>query len=327
MNIGLKSVCRLLTRRVAFHKSQTLASAVLMVRPVDFTYNPETAQDNEFMQKIGGDATKRALEEFDNSVKVLSGLGVQVVVYDKSKYPEYANIKTPDAVFPNNWFSTMEDAIWTYRMKAPSRTCEKLALNEIIPLLQKEGFHYDKVESWHRSVIEGTGVLLFDRKHKKVFINKSQRADGLLEEYCKTVGFTPILFETASSKGTPIYHTNVMLSIGDDYAVVDKSCIKEEYRNNVMNNLAKDRNVVEINSDQTEKNFCANILQLKGRDGKVLAMSKRAFEGFTKQQKDILGKESKFAVFPLDVIETVGGGSARCMIAEIFLKKHKKATH
>jgi hypothetical protein len=181
MNFGIRSIGRLLTRRVAFQKSHSLASAVLMVRPVDFTYNPETAKDNEFMQQAGKDTTKRALEEFDQSVKVLQGLGVQVVVYDKSKYPEYESVKTPDAVFPNNWFSTTDNAIWTYRMKTPSRSYEKLALTEIMPLLQQGGFKFREVHSWNSSVIEGTGVLIFDRKFKKVYINKSQRADGHLE--------------------------------------------------------------------------------------------------------------------------------------------------
>jgi len=121
-----------------------------------------------------------------------------------------------------------------------------------------------------------------------------------------------------------------MLSIGEDYAVVSSYSIDKENRNRVLESLAKDRTVIEVNAEQTEKSFCANIIQLQGKDGPVLAMSKRAHDGFTHQQRAILAKHSKFAVFPLDIIETVGGGSARCMIAEVFLNRnteHQQKKH
>jgi len=220
-------------------------------------------------------------------------------------------------VFPNNWFGTHDQDVWLYRMKNPSRSVEKLALAEILPLLSKHGYSYHCVRSWHDSVIEGTGVLLFDRRHRKIYINKSQRADNLLEEFCRVLGYEAVVFQATSKTGSPFYHTNVMLSIGDDYAVVSSYSIDEKNRGKVMDSLAKnkDRTIIEVNADQTEKSFCANILQLQGRDGPVIAMSQRAHDGFTQKQREQLSKHSKFAIFPLDVIETVGGGSARCMLA------------
>lgn len=249
--------------------------------------------------------------------------GVNVVEFDKSEYPEYESFKAPDAVFPNNWFGTHEQEIWLYRMKNPSRTIEKIAICEILPLLTRYGHAYKGVRSWHQSVIEGTGVLLFDRRHRRIYINRSQRADNLLEEFCRGIGYEPVIFQATSQAGSPFYHTNVMLSIGDDYAVVSSYSIDAANRSKVIDSLAKgkDRVIIEVDATQTEKNFCANILQLQGRDGPVIAMSQRAHDGFTQQQRELLSRRSKLAVFPLDVIETVGGGSARCMIAELFLDR------
>ncbi|WP_199611327.1 citrulline utilization hydrolase CtlX [Flocculibacter collagenilyticus] len=299
-------------------------NTVLMVRPTDFSFNSETATDNEFQNKpaLGQEnaITQLALQEFEGMVKLLRSHGIHVIVMDKQDL-----LRTPDAVFPNNWFSTTASGgIHLYPMKAENRRLER-RYNQLTQLL----VNHDKTISHvtfiglpeeSKRVLEGTGVLIFDHKHATVYAALSERCDPIqLANYAKLNGHTVVAFETASANGKPIYHTNVMLSIGERFCVVCDEVITTEFRGKVLEQLAKRKQVITI-SEQQMSQFCANILQVKNATDKdFIVMSETAYNAFTDAQKAQLSQFGELLPVAIPTIESVGGGSARCMLAEIFL--------
>jgi len=351
------------------------ANAVMMVRPVHFEFNPETAVDNEFQNNTAGQlnseyVTEAALLEFAKSVEILQNEGIEVIVLEKShlksestECTESSCIKTPDAVFPNNWFGTTRDGkVIAYTMATENRRAETRRLPDVMQMLHERGFEFDEepliMSSYHNNnggeegqdishgdeILEGTGAMVIDHIGGIVYAAKSVRCSPkALDNFMQLRSHQfseSVLFETKSSTGKEIYHTNVMMSIGSNFAVVCSESIVEHEessaqnangclsRSQVLNKLAQDRTVIDISFEQAERHFCANILELRGHnDEPKIVMSTSAYNGFTPEQRAQLEKcGGKLVPIPIaDAIEFVGGGSARCMLAEVFLPKKNNA--
>jgi hypothetical protein len=304
-----------------------LASKVLMVRPADFAYNEQTAGDNEFqnLPLQAHETGLRAQAEFDAAVAALKAHGVEVLVLDA--HP--VQVPTPDAVFPNNWISTTpEGKLLLYPMYAPNRQAETERLPQVQQLLQQHHLRQASIADYRAGagqgkVLEGTGSMVLDSAYKTIYASRSVRTSEVLLELVRDeIGYNElVVFDAFSSKGKPFYHTNVVLSIGRGFAVVCSEAIPAEQRKLVLTKLGRERELVEINWQQAEKSFCANVLHLQGRQHAVIAMSESAYNGFSQQQKNQLEKYGELCVLPIPTIEHVGGGSARCMLAEVFLPK------
>ena len=301
-----------------------------MVRPVDFRFNDETGADNEF-QRVPRHApsavTDSVLAEFEGMVETLRGEGVEVLVLEKNRG---LGIETPDAVFPNNWFSTEHDGtLIFYPMLAPNRRAEKRVV-DVEELLVRHGYlvrNLINIGYYRREqpALEGTGSMVIDHDNEVVYAAESLRCDR--DQFANFVQARRyrdgVLFRTAGSSGNPIYHTNVMLSIGDRFAVVCAACIVDPgERAAVVGRLRGTHEVVEISMEQMERSFCGNILQLRDRQGRpVIVMSRTAHDGFTAEQRATLARYGRLVPVEIPVVEQVGGGSARCMMAEVFLPR------
>lgn len=328
-----------------------------MVRPVHFEFNAQTAVDNEFQQHLTGDSVnKTANQEFEKAVQILEKEGISVLVLEGEKNIDEQSchlIKTPDAVFPNNWFGTnSQGKIIVYTMATENRRAETRRLADVMELLKKNNFMFDsevvimqnelnsiaQSQSFAEDVLEGTGALVIDHLSGLAYAAKSVRCHPsamMRMVQSQNVTFSKFaLFETRSSTGKEFYHTNVMLSIGTQFAVVCAECIVEDVseenreiclpRSKVLESLAKGgRTVIEITLEQAEKCFCANILEVRGENNApMIVMSESAFNGFTEEQRQKLGNFGKLVPVPIGAaIEAVGGGSSRCMLAEVFLPK------
>ena len=303
---------------------------ILMVRPYDFGFNEETGLDNEFQQVPTDSETRinqRANREFQEMADRLSAEGVNVLILEK---PEKRTAKTPDAIFPNNWFSTEHDGtLITYPMAAQNRRRERRVL-DVEKLLNKNGYKVRNVINVGcidetRRFLEGTGSMVIDHRAEIVYAARSNRCDPEQFDNFIRLRFYEegILFDTRSSKGRPIYHTNVMMSIGERYAVICLDCIPDPaQRSHVMTTLESSFDVIEISIDQMENHFCGNILQVNSQQGEPkIVMSKRALQGFLPQQLARLERYGRIVDVDLATIESVGGGSARCMMAEIFSER------
>ena len=305
-------------------------NTVLMVRPYDFGFNEETGRDNEFQQKLKSSAmeiNKKANVEFQNMADLLIKEGVIVLILEK---PEEPYAKAPDAIFPNNWFSTEHDGtILIYPMAAQNRRFEKRPA-DVEKLLKTNGYkirniinvgHLDETDSF----LEGTGSMVIDHAGEIVYAARSKRcSDEQFDNFIRLRFYEEgILFDTESSSGHPVYHTNVMMGIGEKFAVVCLECISnKDDKKRVYNSLNRFFDVIEISMDQMEKHFCGNILQVNSSDGNpLIVMSEQAFSGYSKDQIQRLEQYGKILPVDLTTIETVGGGSARCMMAEIFSEK------
>ena len=313
-------------------RNQRLADTILMVEPHDFDYNAETGKDNEFQHEpepqITGVNTK-AMAEFQGMVTRLRQEGVKVIILGKSKNPW---MKTPDAVFPNNWFSTERDGnVLLYPMMAENRRAEK-RIREVEKLLEANEYYIRNIInvgklSESELILEGTGSMVIDHANRVVYAARSKRCHPVqVMNFLDLAGYHKgIMFDTRSSGGFPIYHTNVMLSIGEQFAVICADCIPDPaQRKTVVENLENSHQVIQISMNQMERHFCGNILQL--RDSKrepLTVMSQSAYDGFTPEQRKDLERFGRLVPIPLETIETVGGGSARCMIAEVFLPSAK----
>lgn len=301
-------------------KMSQLTSTVFMVRPAAFGYNEEAAKDNTFQVEQAPvlDPKKKAKEEFDFFVSSLQkeDIGVEVL-NDKSH--------SPDAPFPNNWvsFHSEEKKVVVYSMKCINRRLEKKALPEVQSLLGlSSGWsvldlsHYEEKGEY----LEGTGSMVLDRVNKLAYACKSHRTHPKpMTEFCEVMGYKPVVFE-AILQSTPIYHTNVMMSVGEKVAVVCFDVIKSPEERKMVRSYVEGtgKSIVEISEEQV-KNFAGNIIQVKnGKDEPVMVMSTRAFESLDSKQISGLHQYGKILHVPLPVIETLGGGSARCMIAEVF---------
>ena len=310
------------------------ADAVVMVRPRDFGFNEETGIDNEFQSRPAASAAeihRRADREFQGMVDRLRAEGVDVMVLE----PDMADARRlPDAVFPNNWFSTEHDGtIIVYPMKAPNRRAER-RVGDLADLLRRSGRAVGPVIQVGRpdeneQFLEGTGSLVIDHAARVVYAARSERCHpGQFANFLRLRSYGEgLLFETRSSTGRPIYHTNVVMSLGDRYAVLCAESIPDaRQRSRVTESLRQSFDLIEISAAQMEEHFCGNILQLRNRENQPLVvMSLRAESGFTPEQHRRLAAFGKIVSVDLETIETVGGGSARCMLAEIFSPRMRTA--
>ncbi|WRQ32455.1 arginine deiminase-related protein [Bacteroidales bacterium MB20-C3-3] len=298
-------------------------SKVLMVRPVRFGFNEQTAGNNSF-QKRGYElsAQDMALEEFDNFVSLLRANNVEVVVVEDTPEPH-----TPDSIFPNNWFSTHASGeLVLYPMCAPNRRLErKESVLNVIKEIGERGKMRRIVDLTHweseNLFLEGTGSLIFDRKNRIVFACRSPRCDiAVLEDLCEKLDYEFLDFGAYDRDGKPIYHTNVMMCVGDKFVVACLDSIKNIDERTEFISFVEDcdKELIEISIDQMEQ-FAGNMLQLRSTGGEpLLIMSATAKRALTTDQLESLMSYCKIISPELESIETNGGGSARCMLAEIF---------
>ena len=296
------------------------AKKILMVRPAHFAYNEETAKNNYFQQKPSlSNLNEKALQEFDNFVDTLRSNKIEVIVVQDTIDPH-----TPDSIYPNNWFSTHSTGeLVLYPMFAENRRFERKA--KVLETIE-DHYRAHKVidltewESKNR-FLEGTGSMILDHNNRIVYACRSERTDDIVfEEFYTKMNSEPELFNAYDEHGKIIYHTNVMLSIGERFAVICAESITDEKRRaSVINRLKNSKKeIIEISFVQM-RSFCANILEVRNSENEnCLIMSETAKKAFTDEQKEILEHHCKIISSPLNNIEQVGGGSARCMIAEIF---------
>lgn len=298
-----------------------------MVRPAAFGFNPETAATNSF-QKQNAELSRREVQirakrEFDLMVERLSAAGVDILVIEDTESPP-----KPDAVFPNNWISFHDDGtVVLYPMFAPSRRPERR--RDIIDRVETSGYRVTRVIdiSHHETAgryLEGTGSVVFDHAQRLAYANISARTHpDVLNELCKALNYSPVTFRAVDARGREIYHTNVMMTIGDGFVVLGGDSISDSVeRNLVMQRLqASGREVLLIDFPQLDR-FAGNILQLRSRaGGTVVAMSNAAFLAFTPRQRSVMQKYGTIVESPIPIIEATEGGSARCMLAGIHLPK------
>ena len=311
-------------------KMKQTTNSILMIRPVAFRMNEQTAVNNYYQKVLDGltpeNVNAKAHEEFDTFVQKLKMVGVDVTVVDDTKNPD-----TPDSIFPNNWVSFHENGdVALYPMFAENRRAERR--EDILDLLEDKGFKLNDIVDYTSAeedeiFLEGTGSLLLDRANGKAYCALSPRADEeLMIEFCEDFDMGPVIFEayqTVDGERKLIYHTNVMMCLGETFVVICADCIDDKSeRKQVLKSLKDDgKEIILITEDQVN-NFAGNMLQLKGTDDKsYLVMSKSAHESLTAEQIEKLEKHATILSSSLDTIEACGGGSARCMMAEIFLPK------
>ena len=300
------------------------AGAVLMVRPAAFGWNPETAASNRFQAAASGatgDANARAVAEFDMLAGALSSAGVAV-----HAFADRAEPACPDAVFPNNWLSLHADGtVVLYPMLAPNRRRERRL--EFVLELERRGGRLERlVDLTHHELegrfLEGTGSVVFDHVSRTAYACLSPRTDAdVLGDLCGEIGYEPFTFEACDQLGVAIYHTNVMLSVGSSFALVCAEAVAEGERRALLERLASGgRRVLEIDRGAMAA-FSGNVLELRGTAGtRVLAASQCALRALSPKVREALaGCVDRIVSAPVPAIEALGGGSVRCMLAEVFL--------
>lgn len=305
-------------------------NTILMVRPINFRMNEQTAVNNYYQKVIDNllpaTVNKKAQEEFDAYAEKLRSYGINVVVVsDTTEYD------TPDSIFPNNWISFHENGtVGLYPMFAENRRFERR--EDVLEELEAKGFLINDIVDYTAAededvFLEGTGSLLLDRVNRKAYCALSPRADeDLVIEFCEDFEYTPIIFtanQTVDGKREAIYHTNVMMCLAETFAVICLDSIDDKKeRKNVIKHLKQDgKQVIDITEDQVN-NFAGNMLQVRGKEEqRYLVMSQAAYDSLTKQQIAQIEKHCPIIASSLDTIEACGGGSARCMMAEVFLPK------
>ena len=304
--------------------SVQIPSAIFMVRPKHFRFNEQTAASNTFQERDGHvfaeKISDKARMEFDMLIKQLQDAGVNTYIFD-----EVPNANTPDAVFPNNWISFHPDGrVVFYPMLAPNRRIERR--QDIAERIARdfevlEIIDLSKYESQGK-FLEGTGSIVFDHVHKVAYANSSPRTSPeLFRLCCAHLGYRPILFHASDRQGMAIYHTNVMMNLGDGLAIVCLEAMPPSDAKLVAHSLKETgHEIVDISLDQME-HFAGNMIQLAGAVGKILLMSSGAFQSLTTAQVRRLEKSNHLLRADLTTIEKYGGGSARCMVAGIHLPK------
>lgn len=295
-------------------------SKILMVRPFRFAFNEETAGNNHFQQKTDQSLVhEKAVEEFDAFVKLLRGNDVDVTVVQDTPEPW-----TPDSIFPNNWFSShIMGELVLYPMFAENRRQERKP--EVLHLLRRRMNHPKLIDLtyWEKEnqFLEGTGSMIFDRDKRIAYACRSQRtSEKVLVDFCSRMNFDYILFDAVDKNGNPIYHTNVMMEIGTQVAVICLEAIRnEQERGKVVSRVTDSgKIIVDISLEQVER-FAGNMIELKNRSGHpLMVMSASARESLTVGQERTISTYCKIVSADLKTIESNGGGSARCMIVEIF---------
>ncbi|SCD19014.1 amidinotransferase [Proteiniphilum saccharofermentans] len=295
-------------------------SKILMVRPFRFAFNEETAQNNFFQQEGKSDSVAvKALEEFDAFVNQLRGKDVDVTVVQDTPEPW-----TPDSVFPNNWFSShISGELVLYPMFAENRRQERK--REALGLLTRKMNHRKVIDLTHwekeDEFLEGTGSMVFDRDKQTAYCCRSPRtSEKVLADFCARMNYDAVVFDATDKNGNLIYHTNVMMAVGNQVAIVCLESIKDDNeRQKVVSRLTSaGKIIVDISLDQVAR-FAGNMLEVKSRNGHpIMVMSASARNALTAPQETIISTYNTILSVPLSTIETNGGGSARCMIAEIF---------
>lgn len=302
----------------------TSSNHILMIRPASFGSNPETAESNAFQSKALTEEKEtirqKALLEFDGMVSILKENHVSVHVIEDTVSPA-----KPDAIFPNNWISFhSEGKIVTYPMLVPSRKNE--VRTDIIDMAMKE-WHFAQVirldqDYSDNQILEGTGSLILDRPNRIAYACLSARTDAkLLQEWGELMGYEIISFDSVDQNGKPVYHTNVMMALGDGYAVICLESIPDlKERESLIRSLEKTgKEIITISYDQMAS-FAGNMLQvLDSKQAPLLVMSEQAYQSLSQDQIDAINKYARILPIPLWTIEKYGGGSARCMMAEVFM--------
>lgn len=295
-------------------------SAVVMVRPHHFASNPETALDNAFQRTSAAEPAAvagLAMVEFDRAVATLRDHGITVHVFDD------LGTETPNSVFPNNWFSTHHGGrVAVYPMYALNRRLERRA--DVIELLKthyrvQEVIDYSGLEL-DQLYLEGTGAMVFDHLDRLAYVGNSNRANPIvLERFCTAFGYEPMAFDTRGSDGKPIYHTNVMMAIGTEYALVCLDAIVDlPRRAEIAARLADSgHEVIDLTFDQVGE-FAGNAIELAGSDHRLLALSSRAAAALTAEQRAVIERSATLVPLEIPTIE-LEGGSVRCMIAGVHL--------
>lgn len=307
-----------------------ITNTVLMVRPVRFRMNEQTVVNNYFQEEMdlkNDEINRQAQQEFDVLVEKLRTVGVKVIVVD-----DIYEQNTPDSVFPNNWITFHQNGdIAIYPMFAENRRRERR--EDILDKVEAEGFDienvYDYTDAEKENIfLEGTGAMILDRVNRKAYCALSPRADeDLFIEFCEDFEYTPVIFRAYQQVGNeqlPIYHTNVMMALGVDFAVVCLDTItNKSERKNLLHHLKEDKKeVINITPKQMEQ-YAGNMLQVQGKDSTYLVMSDAAYNSLTPEQRETIEKHTTIIHSNLETIETCGGGSARCMMAEVFNPSNK----
>lgn len=305
------------------------SNTILMVEPVDFRYNEQTAVNNYFQNKTDENnqtIQQKAHTEFSNMVTKLREHGVNVITIKDTLEPH-----TPDSIFPNNWISFHEDGmIALYPMYAKNRRDERRE-DDVLEILEQKGFEANEVMDYTSAeddeiYLEGTGSIILDRVHKIAYAAVSPRTDEeLFLEFCEDFEYTPIIFtanQTVNGQRMQIYHTNVMMCVSDEYAVICLDTIDDKAEKKQVVNTLKEsgKEIIAITEAQMHQ-FAGNMLQVGGLGQKYLVMSQTAYNSLTQEQIQTIEKYNPIISVDINTIETLGGGSARCMMAEVFLPK------
>ena len=305
-------------------------NSIVMIRPVAFRMNEQTAVNNYYQKVLDGllpaTVNAKAQQEFDTFVEKLRAVGVDVTVVDDTLDPD-----TPDSIFPNNWISFHENGdVAMYPMFAENRRAERR--EEILDILEDKGFVINNIVDYTSAeedgfFLEGTGSLLLDRENNKAYCALSPRADEeLFIEFCEDFDYAPVIFEafqTVDGERKLIYHTNVMMCLGENFAVICAECIDDKKeRKMVLDNLKENNKEIILITEAQVNSFAGNMLEVRGaNDKKYLVMSAAAHQCLTPTQIEQLEKHAEILSSSLDTIEACGGGSARCMMAEVFLPR------
>ena len=306
-------------------------NSILMIRPVAFRMNEQTAVNNYYQKVLDGlspeTVNAKAQQEFDTFVNKLRKVGVNVIVVEDTLEPN-----TPDSIFPNNWISFHENGdVVLYPMFAENRRLERR--EDVLDNLEEAGFLINEIMDYTSAeeddvFLEGTGSIVLDRANGKAYCALSPRADEeLFIEFCEDFEFTPVIFEafqTVNGERKHIYHTNVIMCVGETFAVICADCIDDKKeRKMVLDSLRGDDKEIILISEEQVNNFAGNMLEVKGKnDKRFLVISESAYKSLTKKQVTQLEAHVEIIHSSLDTIEACGGGSARCMMAEIFLPKN-----
>ena len=309
------------------HKQYT--STILMVEPTAFYYNPETAVNNFFQTETTESQEEiqaKALTEFNGMVTALRSKGVNVITIKDTASPH-----TPDSIFTNNWISFHDNGnAVLYPMFAKNRREERRE-EDVLALLEEKGFHIDDIIDFTSAeedevFLEGTGSIILDRENELAYACISQRTDEeLFIEFCEELEYTPVIFtanQTVDGVRKPIYHTNVMMCIADKYAIICLDSIDDKKEKKMVCEylLESEKEIIAITESQMHQ-FAGNMLQVGGLGQPYLVMSQTAYDSLTDEQKEKIEKYNPILPVKIDLIEKLGGGSARCMMAEVFLPK------
>ena len=295
---------------------------ILMIKPSSFGFNNDTSGDNYFQKQINNlsqsEIRLKAVEEFENMCSILKKNGINIIVFENDE-----NKKLTDDVFPNNWISFHGNKYVIHSMYAKSRRGEKN--KSFINTLSTHNFNYTLLNDYTNYelediFLEGTGSVVLDRVNKHAYCSISKRSnDELFKLFCDDIGYKPISFKSYDSRGDLIYHTNVMMSIGDDFALVCFESINDKNEMIlVKESLEKSgRKIVDITLKQVDC-FAGNLIQLGDKKNKIIVISELAYSSLNNDQKNILSAQSKIVNIPIPTIQKCGGGSVRCMIAELI---------